>query len=153
MQTPVSRLQANKVWVIVYRRHTAGFELLALKPHQEDGLHYDYYVITGGIEENESAIDAAKREIIEEIGITPLRINELNEVITYVDRNTATNYVEECFAAEISDSKLVLNEEHVGYAWMSLHEFKSSIWWEGEHKKLEKILHNLENVISPTVRD
>ena len=40
----------KKAWVIVYRLNGSKPELLLLKPNPEPGLTYDYYVVTGGVE-------------------------------------------------------------------------------------------------------
>lgn len=52
----------KKVWVIVYRIKDSKTELLLLKPNPEPNLIYDYYVITGGVEKQETFIQAARRE-------------------------------------------------------------------------------------------
>jgi len=140
-------LQVKKIWVIVYRMNESKLELLLLKPNPEPGLVYDYYVITGGIESNETAKQAALRETEEEIGVNPINIFNLCETIEYMDRSSGQKVIEKCFAAEINNSKLVLNEEHVGYRWVSIKDFKKMIWWEGSKNKLNRVIRNLEDTL------
>ena len=140
-------LQDKKIWVIVYRMNESKLELLLLKPNPEPGLVYDYYVITGGIESNETAKQAALRETEEEIGVNPINIFNLCETIEYIDRSSGQKVTEECFAVEIGDSKLILNEEHVGYRWVSIKDFKKMIWWEGSKNKLNRVIRNLEDTL------
>lgn len=65
-----------KVLLFIYRvkRNQPEFFIL----HRQKG---DYVVLTGHVELNENLEDAAKREIIEEIGVTPLKIFNLNHSV------------------------------------------------------------------------
>lgn len=135
-------MNISKVWVIVYRKNS-GLELLLLKPNPEPGLSYDYYVITGDIEPEESAIKAVERETYEEIGLKPINISDINEIITYKDRLSKKEIAEQCFVAEVGLGELKLNEEHIGYKWVNLDDFEKSIWWKGSKAKLKQIINKL----------
>ena len=136
----------KKVWVIVYRMKDARVQLLALKPNPEPGLMYEYYVVTGGIEEGEGATAAAFREVQEEIGVRPSGVTSLNRTITYVDKFSGKTFIEECFAAKINQETLKLNKEHIDYEWLSLDEFKKTIWWSDSREKLNDILRSFSEM-------
>ncbi|HUY53133.1 MAG TPA: NUDIX domain-containing protein [Candidatus Dormibacteraeota bacterium] len=140
--------ESKKAWVIVYRLNGSTPELLLLKPNPEPGLVYDYYVITGGIEKGETPDQAALRETQEEIGVKPLNIFNLNETFEYEDKLTNHKIVEYCFAVEINNSNIELNEEHIGYKWVLIGDFKKMIWWEGSKVKLNKIINTLVDSLS-----
>ena len=125
-----------KAWVIVYRHIDNNLELLLLKPNPEPGLNYDYYVITGGVENNETPKQAAVRETEEEIGAKPQITLDLQIQMKYSYGNPSKDVVEVCFAIKIDDSELILNEEHIGYKWVSIDEFEKEIWWEGPRDQL-----------------
>lgn len=130
----------HKVWNIVYRFNSDALELLILKPNPEPGRNTDFYVITGGIEAGEASIDTAIRETQEEIGIAPILTTDLHKTISYVDKFSKITYTEHCFAIEIDDSPIILNEEHTDYKWISLDDFVDSIWWEGDKTELMDIV-------------
>ncbi len=120
----------------VYRIKDSKIELLLLKPNPEPNLSYDYYVITGGVEKQETFMQAAIRETAEEIGIRPSKVIELEETITYINHSNNMEILEKCFASQIDHSDLVLNEEHIGYKWVSIEDFIDMIWWKGSKDKL-----------------
>lgn len=130
----------QKIWNIVYRFSNGSLETLILKPNPEPGRSTDYYVITGAIEPNELPIDAAERETLEEIGVTPLNVTDLHKTISYTDKFSNIEYIEHCFAIEVDNSPLVLNEEHIDYKWIPLEKFTDSIWWESDKTELEDIV-------------
>ena len=130
----------RKIWVVVYRRHADSRELLLLRPNPEPGLTYDYYVITGGIDNDESPEEAALRETYEEIGLQPSRLIDLGETMSYVNERNGSTVTEACFLAEVSDANLVLNEEHIDYKWVNPVEFERIIWWEGSRDILNRIM-------------
>jgi dATP pyrophosphohydrolase len=139
--------ELKKAWVIVYRFHESKLELLLLKPNPEPGLIYDYYVITGGVEGSETPDQATIRETEEEIGVKPKNIFNLSETITYIDNKSSDKVVEYCFAVEIDNSKLVLNEEHIDFKWVSIEDFQKIIWWEGSRTKLNNMIEKLKTLI------
>ncbi len=137
----------NKVWVIVYRVDKAEANLLLLKPNPEPNMTYDYYVITGGVEDNESIEQAAIRETIEEIGIEPSRIVNLNITMSYLNKNTGEEVVENCFVAQVDNSDIILNEEHIAYKWFSISEFEETIWWTDSREKLREIMDKFRKIL------
>ncbi len=141
-------IKVNKVWVIVYRINNGIVELLALKPNPEPGMSTDYYVVTGAIENGENSREAAIREVNEEIGVRPKDAVRLNQTITYIDRFSGREYIEECFAAQIDQFDLKLNEEHIAYRWMTITGFTKTIWWEDAKDKLEDIILSFKDVVS-----
>ncbi len=117
--------------------------MLVLKPSPEPGRNTEYYVVTGGVEKGESLEVAASREVKEEIGIAPLKIIDLETDFKYKDRFSGQEFIEHCFGAQITDEKIMLNEEHIDYRWLSPAEFIKTIWWDGDRKKLENIVQKI----------
>lgn len=136
-----------KIWVIVYRIDKAGTKLLLLKPNPEPNLTYDYYVITGGVEDGESIEQAAKRETYEEIGIEPLSINNLKFLMSYRNKDTGDEVAEHCFAAQVDNSNIVLNQEHIDFRWFSIREFEEKIWWTDSRDILNEILKKFSKIL------
>jgi 8-oxo-dGTP pyrophosphatase MutT (NUDIX family) len=140
-------IKVEKAWVIVYRLERGQLELLALQPNPEPGRSTKPYVVTGGIEVNETPIQAAGREVNEEIGIEPVLISDLGETIHYTDDILGEVITEYCFAAEIPIGDLILNEEHIGYEWLGEHTFINTIWWEESKDKLHAFIARIQNII------
>ena len=94
--------------------------------------------VTGAIVKNENFIDAAKRELKEETGITPADIHQMDysyslpvadEWRSYYEPKT-DNIDEYVFLAEVKGtSKPSLSFEHEEYRWVSFVEGKSLLKW------------------------
>ena len=139
----------KKIWVIVYRLNDSKLELVLLKPNPEPGMNYDFYVITGVVEQNETYKQAALRETLEEIGVKPIHIFNLEQTITYTDKFSKKVIKEKCFAVQVNNSELTLNEEHISYKWVSMNEFEKMIWWVGPKDQLLTIISSFsEHLIS-----
>ena len=131
----------TKVWVVVYRRLEDGIELLLLKPNPEPDMDREFYVITGGVEQGETAEEAALRETYEEIGIVPISVVDLDSSFEYINKRNGTTVTERSFLAEVSsNSTITLNEEHIDYKWVSLDEFRKDIWWIGPREPLQEVI-------------
>ena len=111
--------------------------------------------IAGGGENGETPIEAAKREIIEEIGVEPKNIKQLTcasyvpaEVIAesrrqHWDKNV---YVipEYSFAFEC-DSEPTLSNEHTEYKWLTYDEARKLLKWDSNKVAMYEIKCILEN--------
>ena len=141
----------EKVFVIVYRPNKHSLEFLCLLPNPEPNRNSDYYVITGGVENGESFEAAALRETEEEIGIKTNDIIDLHNQIKYKDHITFKSYTEHCYAVKVKDEAIILNEEHVGYKWVSADEFVNTIWWDKDKRtELQQMLEIVQNYESQT---
>ena len=138
----------TKVWVVVYRRLEDGIELLLLKPNPEPDMDREFYVITGGVEQGETAEEAALRETYEEIGIVPISVVDLDSSFEYINKRNGTTVTERSFLAEVSsNSTITLNEEHIDYKWVSLDEFRKDIWWIGQREPLQEVIMKIQKLI------
>ena len=135
----------KKVWVMIYKK-TANGELLylALKPTPGPEYPYEYYVVTGSLEGDESFEQAAVREAKEETGLEVDYLLDLNYVFNYKQDKQAVR--EQCYGALVQDGEIVLNEEHVGYKWMDKNEFVAKLWWLQDREILKKLLEKTTNL-------
>lgn len=136
----------EKILLIVYKFSRDGLEFLCLLPNPESNRNAGYYVITGSIENGESLEAATLRETEEEIGVIAADVIDLRNQIKYKDHITLKNYIEHCFAVKVNDEAITLNEEHIGYKWVSADEFVNTIWWNDDKKdELRHLLKIIKN--------
>ncbi|SDR47429.1 NUDIX domain-containing protein [Pseudovibrio sp. Tun.PSC04-5.I4] len=96
--------------------------------------------IAGSIEENETAWQAALREVKEEVGIslTELWSADICEQFYVAAKNSIE--ILPVFLARISrDTPLVLNDEHDAYQWFSIDDAKELVSFAGQRCILEQI--------------
>lgn len=124
-----------------------GSELLylALKPTPGRDYQYDYYVVTGSVEKDESIKEGAKREVKEETGLDVVMLIDLKHAFHY--SKVGKDFVEHCVGALIDDGKIVLNEEHIDYKWMTKNKFIEKLWWGDDRKELRELIEKTERII------
>lgn len=136
----------KKVFVITYYINSKNEYLyLALKLSPEENRSSGYYVITGDVEVEENIETAAYREVIEETGIKPIRITDLNMILEYTDHIDNKTYEEYVFAAQVDSKKVTLSGEHTEFKWLNIKDFIATIWWDDEKSLLEDILKNINS--------
>lgn len=85
-------------------------------------------VITGGIEQGETATDAGFREMKEETGLTPLKMFVLPVVGSFY--NPHLDIIEHIptFAARVAiDAVVTLSDEHSEYMWLTTSEARKAL--------------------------
>ncbi len=107
--------------------------------------------ITGSIEENEKAIDAAIREVIEETGIKPTAIWVVPYILSFYDANSDTINICPLFAAEINENIPVqLSDEHDDFGWLTLDEAIAKLVWHNQREGIRIVNDQIVNRVQTT---
>ena len=144
----------------------APFQILALPYKMVDGQphycvfhraeHDQWQFVAGGGEDEETPLDAAKREIFEEIGIRAEQIFALKNVAyvpnicfakTHRQHWNKDAYIipEYSFAFECS-TKITLSHEHSDYVWMTYEQARNVLHWDSNKTALYELDCRLRNV-------
>lgn len=110
---------------VVYRLEEGNRLYLVL--HYEEG-HWD--LPKGHVEEGENEEQTARREILEETGITKLEFApDFRHVITYKFKRKGRLIPKDVvfFLAKTEESEVKLSDEHIGFEWLD---------FEGAKKRL-----------------
>ena len=120
---------------------------LLLKRSEEKGGFWQ--PVSGGVERNEDYIQAVKREIAEETGITDiLNIVDLKMSYEYeaTKNNVRMKMKDVCFGAEVIQTASVnLSDEHSNYKWCNREEVYTYLNWENIRLPFEQLIHSIEN--------
>jgi len=146
-----------QIEAILFKRADGKIQYLLLKTIPRRGEFWQ--PITGGLEEGETKIEALKREVKEETGITNILkiIKDVHyyevpdpSLIEYFKRHgQACKHVKEyVFGVEVSsDEGVVLDgKEHSDFRWCNVQEALKLMEYEGYKdalKKLDRILSHL----------
>jgi 8-oxo-dGTP pyrophosphatase MutT (NUDIX family) len=122
--------------MVVVRR---GSEFLVL--HRAPQFEAYWHLVAGGVEEGESAREAAARELREEVGLDAGRLRDLERPFAYSLAAespavrarfgaTQTNVPVDVFVADVETAwEPALNEEHDAYRWCSREEAVALLYW------------------------
>ena len=128
-----------KVIMYIYRNNEERKEFFVL--HRKIG---DSVVLTGhvGDEEeikNESLKDAARREIIEELGVEPMSVIDLKtKIYVEIKENNEAGY-EHAFLIQIPNKDVCFLEGKERHRWHSLEELDAVLTYSNQKKPLNKI--------------
>jgi len=105
-----------------------------------NGYDDKWTVTFGGIEDNESKEEAAKREIFEEYSIKEREeIKDLDYKVEFEGKNGSAEA--HFFAIKVKnlDIKIILNEESIGYDWMKIEKVKEVMQYDDEKQAFNLI--------------
>lgn len=115
----------------------------ALLKRIDDGL---WQAITGGGEDQETPLEAARRETREESGVPPtspfLQLDTIESVPVSEFRNSAIwgedIYVipQYCFGVMVEDFEIAISPEHTEYKWVPYEEARQLLNFTGEKTAL-----------------
>lgn len=117
----------------------------SVKPN-EDGGHWDFP--KGHVEENETELETAVRELKEETGIIDiLLIDNFKHRITYNFRKNNELMAKEVifFLAESSAREVQLSSEHQNYNWLDFNSAHNRLTYPNAKEVLVQVKRFLEN--------
>jgi dATP pyrophosphohydrolase len=139
----MSAIVSNIVEVGLFRFHRDRPEYLVLRRALQEVLYPGLWqIVTGSVRENETAVAAAGREIVEEVGVVPLRFWVAPHISSFYDAGQDAIMMLPLFAAQIPpDTDPVLSREHDRYAWLEVEAACRRLVWPGQREAL-RLIHD-----------
>ncbi len=135
----MSILSVDMVQVHVYRRGGTGeVEYLLLQRAADEELYPSLWqMVTGHIEAGETAVAAAKREVMEETGVVAASVAVVPYVASfYFEPDDSIHHVP-VFAVEVSaDTAIRLSTEHADLAWLRYEDAMRRLVFPGHREGL-----------------
>jgi dATP pyrophosphohydrolase len=127
----MSKISSSIVELCVFKKESGKVKYLLLHRTVDEKVYPNLWqFITGSIEENEKAKDAAIRELAEETGLKPKSLWIVPYVLSFY--NSEWDSVNLCpfFATEVhGDSLIQLSDEHDDFGWFSYEEAIQKLVW------------------------
>ncbi len=141
----MARVKANRVAVYVYRINRAGPEFLQLHRSISSGDYaLSWQTVYGGIKQNESAIDAAQRELREETGLSAVQLHQVEYLEGFYHRSRDRVTLLPVFAARVGgNAKIKLNSEHDAHRWVPLSQVAGLFVWRVQRQAIEIIVQDI----------
>ena len=105
-----------------------------------DGYDDEWTILFGNVDEGEKPEQAAMREVGEEYGIFSISsVNNLNYSLENKDKGLVTVIHFFSIRVESIDTPIQLNNESIGYDWMTLEKAVASMRYDDESIALTKV--------------
>jgi 8-oxo-dGTP pyrophosphatase MutT (NUDIX family) len=123
--------------------HRPGPEFLVLLRSPED--HGYWHLVAGGIEDGEEPAAAARRELVEEIALDPVRFDDVPLDLGYRKTRGGFRVKVHPFAAEAPAGwEPTLNEEHVDHRWLSERDASALLEFPEPRQAVSAVARGLE---------
>jgi dATP pyrophosphohydrolase len=130
---------SEHIEVCVYRRSGGEIEYLVLKRSSNVVLPGIWQIVTGTIDEGETAYEAAFRELKEETGLEPKTLSIGPDVTAFYRHDNDSMNLIPLFIAEAGAEDIALCSEHCGHKWLSYEEAKKLVHWYDQKENLRKV--------------
>lgn len=133
-------IRVTHIEVYPFRRRAGRVQFLALRRAPGRTLGGVWQPVTGKIDPGETALDAARREVREEIGTLPGRWWSLETMTTFYDASKDVIRLLPLFAAELGPRDAVtLSREHDAARFVSAREASRLFIWEAQRRGVQAV--------------
>ena len=142
----MAKVKANRIAVYVFRTAAGGVEFLQLRRGAGDyaGTWQTVYV---GIENGETAVEAAQRELKEETGFTAVTLHQVEYLEGFYDRRRDRVSLLPVFAARVNrGARPTLDAEHNAYRWVPLDQVQRQFLWRVQRQAIQIIVEDIIGV-------
>jgi 8-oxo-dGTP pyrophosphatase MutT (NUDIX family) len=136
----MTHVRVSIVDLYVLRETGHGLEVLLLRRGKETRCTGSWEAVHGRIEEAESPLAAALRELAEETGLSPTRVYNLSRVESFYLHRIDELALIPVFAVFVApESVVILSDEHDRYEWLSFDAARARFSWPRERRALGDI--------------
>ncbi|HMN23922.1 MAG TPA: NUDIX pyrophosphatase [Ignavibacteriaceae bacterium] len=135
------KIISNLIEAHIFREKNGELEFLILKRSPVQYYPNIWQMVSGKIKENETAYNAALREIKEETNLTPEKFWVAPTVNSFYSPDKDYICLLPVFAVKVKfDSEVVISDEHVEYKWLKPENAKQLLAWDGQRKSVDVIV-------------
>lgn len=137
---------SNLIEAHIFRIINSEIEFLLLKRSPNQYYPNLWQMVSGKINENETAYNAALREIKEETNLTPEKFWVAPTVNSFYSPDKDYICLLPVFAAKVdSNCEIKISNEHTEYKWVKSEEAKQLLAWDGQRKSVDVIVDYVLN--------
>ncbi|MFL3015125.1 MAG: NUDIX pyrophosphatase [Candidatus Neomarinimicrobiota bacterium] len=126
----------------VYRQTQEGIKFLLLKRAKTKIYEHLWQGVAGKIEEGETAVETAIRELMEETGFKPFRMFTADHVSKFYEAKWDTINLVPVFGIEVKKSEVSISKEHCDFKWVDFELASKTLVWQGQKEGILSV-HNM----------
>ena len=139
----------NLIEAHIVRKENSKVEFLLMKRSPNEKYPNIWQMVTGKIHNDETAYQAAIREIQEETGINTNSIFVVPHLNFFYNHESDENITIPVFVTLVnSNTEIKLSKEHTEFKWVTFKEAKKLLAWPGQKKSAKVIKDFFENKYS-----
>ncbi len=140
------KILSNLIEAHIFRIINGEIEFLLLKRSPDQYYPNIWQMVSGKIKENETAYNAALREIKEETNLTPQKFWVAPTVNSFYSPDKDYICLLPVFAAKVEcNCEIKISNEHTEYKWVRPEEAKQLLAWDGQRKSVDVIVDYVLN--------
>ena len=149
----MTTIVVHYVDVYVARRVGRGWRVLALRRAPERTRGGSWETIHGRMEPGETPVDAARRELSEETGLTASRLYNLSRVEAFYEHGQDRIVLIPAFAAVVTGAKVRLSDEHDRAEWLTPARAARRWVWPRSGRAVRDLVQLLKDGSAGSVED
>ena len=123
----------------VYRQTGDGLKFLLMKRNLNKIYENLWQGVAGKIEDDETAPEAAIRELKEETGLDPVNMFVADHVSRFYEVHGDRVNLVPVFGMEVDSDEVMLSEEHVDFKWVTIKEALNTLVWNGQKEGIQTV--------------
>lgn len=131
---------SNMIETHVFRMKKGKIEFLLLKRSEKEIYPGLWQMVSGSIQEGETAYQTTLREILEETNLKPKKMWVVPNVNSFYSPEKNYLSILPVFAAQVDyKSSVKLSDEHTEYLWVTKEKAKKMLAWVGQRRSVDII--------------
>lgn len=131
---------SNMIETHVFRMKKGKIEFLLLKRSEKEIYPDLWQMVSGSIQEGETAYQTTLREILEETNLKPKKMWVVPNVNSFYSPEKNYLSILPVFAAQVDyKSSVKLSDEHTEYLWVTKEKAKKMLAWVGQRRSVDII--------------
>lgn len=143
------------VVTLILRPAATGHQLLMARRAEGKYMGGTWQLISGGIENDETAWQAALREMWEETGLAPREFYRLSTLTQFYRPDNDSLNTAPMFCALVDEhARVTINPEHSAYEWIDVDAAASRLMWPSDLQALDEVRSVIlnEGIAKPFMR-
>ena len=129
----------------VFRQTQDGIKFLLLKRAKTKIYEHLWQGVAGKIEDGETAVETAVRELMEETGFKPLRMFIADHISKFYEAKWDRINLVPVFGIEVQDSNVAISEEHCDFKWVEFDLACKTLVWKGQKEGISAVYDMLKS--------